>query len=231
MKKDGNQAEVIDLLDRHYDDFYDMAEISRRTGHPVPMDTRGWSQILVSVLTGLRGLERQKGADLEDGSDVKGANTWEAIDTPRFNGVIKAGTKALSSDSLSSLDKMPYLFLVMWDTNSGGQARCRIWCVRTQVDGAFREMCRKWYEARTAGRISSKNFQLHPPRGKDVDLIRNTFGNLHYPLLLCAVRGDRGYEMRSYDPDVMDNGLCHHGDGTAVAKALEQVAGAGEPLI
>jgi hypothetical protein len=85
--------EAIELLNKHYDDFYDMVEVARKTGHPVPMDTRGWSQILVSVLTGLSGLARKKGADLEDGSDVKAANTWEAIDTPRFNGVIKSGTK------------------------------------------------------------------------------------------------------------------------------------------
>ena len=58
----------------------------------MPVDLRGWSQIIVSVLTGIKGIARKKGADLEDGSDVKAANTWEAIDTPRFNGVIKAGT-------------------------------------------------------------------------------------------------------------------------------------------
>lgn len=74
------------------------------------MDTRGWSQIVVSVLTGINGIERKKGADLEDGSDVKGANTWEAIDTPRFNGVIKSGTHANYSDSMAYLDNTPFLF-------------------------------------------------------------------------------------------------------------------------
>ena len=81
----GDRRAVIDLtlglLDHHYHSFYSVVEVARRTGHPVPMDTRGWSQILVSVLTGINGIERKKGADLEDGSDVKGANTWEAIDT------------------------------------------------------------------------------------------------------------------------------------------------------
>jgi len=79
------------------------------------MDTRGWSQVLASILSGIKGLERKKGADLDDGSDVKGANTWKAIDTPRFNGVIKAGTKAATSDKLESLDDMPCLYLVLWD--------------------------------------------------------------------------------------------------------------------
>jgi hypothetical protein len=212
--------EAIDLLDRHYSDFYDMVDVSRKTGHPVPMDTRGWSQILVSVLTGLSGLARKKGADLEDGSDVKAANTWEAIDTPRFNGVIKSGTKSATSDSLSSLDGMPFLFLVMWDQTATKQARCRIWCVRPQEDKEFREMCKAWYEGRINGDISSTNFQLHPPRGRDGNIIRNSYGNLGYPLLFCAVRGEQGYEAKVYDPDVLKSGLCAKGDGSAAAVVL-----------
>jgi hypothetical protein len=201
-------AEVIELLNRHYNDFHAMVDVSRRTGHPVPMDTRGWSQILVSVVTGLSGLARKKGADLEDGSDVKAANTWEAIDTPRFNGVIKAGTKSATSDSLSSLDSMPYLFLVLWDITEGAQARCRIWCVRPQYDKEFRKMCSDWYANRVSGRISSTNFQLHPPRGRDTNEIRNTCGNLNYPLLLCAVRGQGGYGIVSHQPQVLTSGVC-----------------------
>lgn len=216
--------EAIELLNRHYHDFYAMVDVATRTGHPVPMDTRGWSQILVSVLTGLSGLGRKKGADLEDGSDVKAANTWEAIDTPRFNGVIKSGTKSATSDSLSSLDGMPYLFLVMWDQTSDAQARCRIWCVRPASDPEFRAMCGAWYAARSSGDISSTNFQLHPPRGTDVNTIRNTYGNLHYPLLFCAVRGEGGYEIRLYDPDVLESGECTKGDGASVAAVLESDA-------
>jgi hypothetical protein len=204
--------EAINLLNKHYNDFHDLIDIARRTGHPVPMDTRGWSQIIVSVLTGLKGLDRKKGADLEDGSDVKGANTWEAIDTPRFNGVIKAGTKAASSDRLSYLDDVPYLFLVLWDHTDKEQARCRIWCVRSQKDPAFRDMCEAWYEARLSGKISSTNFQLHPPRGLDGNLIKNTYGHLKYPLLLCAVKGDNGYAIRTYDPEVLTSGECQIGD-------------------
>lgn len=213
-------AEVIDLLNLHYDQFYAMVPVSRATGHPVPMDTRGWSQILVSVLTGLSGLARKKGADLEDGSDVKGANTWEAIDTPRFNGVIKAGTKATTSDTLESLDEMPYLFLVMWDQTSLGNARCRIWCVRPQEDEEFRAMCQAWYVARANGSIKSANFQLHPPRGLDANAIRNTFGNLHYPLLFCAIRSEAGYELKEFDPSVLSFGLCMKGHGASAAEVL-----------
>ncbi|MYI47928.1 MAG: MamI family restriction endonuclease [Rhodospirillaceae bacterium] len=104
--------------------------MARKTGHPVPTDTRGWSQIIVSVLTGIKGIDRKKGADLEDGSDVKGANTWEAIDTPRFNGVIKAGTKASYSDNVAYLDTTPFLFFLLWDISRRGSHRCRIWVVR-----------------------------------------------------------------------------------------------------
>lgn len=212
--------ETIKLLDRHYNDFYDMVDVARQTGHPVPMDTRGWSQILVSVLTGLSGLARKKGADLEDGSDVKAANTWEAIDTPRFNGVIKSGTKSATSDSLGSLDGMPYLFLVMWDHTEAKQERCRIWCVRPQEDKEFRDMCKAWYEGRISGEIASTNFQLHPPRGKDGNIIRNSYGNLEYPLLFCAVRGEQGYEARAYDPNVLKAGLCSKGDGSDAVVVL-----------
>lgn len=213
-------AETLSLLNLHHEQFHAMVAAARATGHPVPMDTRGWSQIIVSVLTGLSGLERKKGADLEDGSDVKAANTWEAIDTPRFNGVIKAGTKAVTSDTLASLDGMPYLFLVMWDHTSEKQARCRIWCVRCQEDPEFRSMCEAWYEARANGAIKSTNFQLHPPRGLDANSIRNTFGNLHYPLLFCAIRSDTGYDLMHYDPSVLSSGLCSKGDDADAVEVL-----------
>lgn len=201
-------AEVLKLLNEHYDAFYSVVALARETLHPVPMDTRGWSQILVSVLTGLKGLARKKGADLEDGSDVKGANTWEAIDTPRFNGAIKAGTLSDSSDSIKSLDDQPFLFLVLWDHNNEGKARCRIWVVRTQVDAVFRAMGQKWYDQRKSGVIKSSNFQLHPPRGLDSNEIRNTCGNLNYPLLFCAVRREEGYEILTHDEETLTNGEC-----------------------
>ena len=204
----GRISKTLDLLDQHYEAFFAVAEIATETGHPVPTDTRGWSQIIVSVLTGTKGLARRKGPDLEDGSDVKGANTWEAIDTPRFNGVIKAGTKAQHSDKLEYLDRTPFLFLVLWDVSTRGKHRCRIWVVRPGEDAEFRTMCDHWYAARSRGRIMSTNFQLHPPRGRDSNMIRNTFGNLQYPLLLSAERGDDGFEVQMVDVEAMRSGLC-----------------------
>src|SRR4026208_372513 len=95
-----NRAKVLELLNLHRESFFDAEPLSNETGHPNPSDTKAWSQILISLLTGITGLYRKKGADFSDGSDVKGANTWGAIDTPRFNGVIKAGTKSAKSGKL-----------------------------------------------------------------------------------------------------------------------------------
>lgn len=202
--------QVIELLDLHYDTFSNVVDVARLTGHPVPVDTRAWSQILVSILTGISGLKQKKGADLEEGSDVKGALTWGAIDTPRFNGVIKAGTRASTSGSIESLDSMPYLFLVLWDNApSTGNFRCRIWCVRPQVDQYFRRMCEQWYNKVKTKEIRSTNFQLHPPRGKDSNIIRNSCGNLIYPLLFYAERPQDGkYNVKYYAPETMETGLC-----------------------
>lgn len=209
-KKQDNVRAVLELLDLHYDAFWEVAPFATETGHPVPMDTRGWSQVIVSVLTGTRGLERKKGADLADGSDVKAANTWEAIDTPRFNGVIKAGTKAEAAGTMASLDLMPHLYLVLWDTTTRSSARCRIWVVRPRDDAVFRAMCAKWYANRLRGAITSTNFQLHPPRGLDSDVIRNTCGNLVYPMLFCAERseGSTHYQLITYDAKAPAVGKC-----------------------
>ena len=212
MKKmiaDSNIASVLNLLDLHYDSFFSVAPYAEETGHPVPMDTRSWSQILVSKLSGVKGLGRRKGPDLVDGSDVKGANTWKAIDTPRFNGVIKAGTLSSVSGRLESLDAMPHLYLVLWDETDRDTARCRIWVVRPQHDPLFRAVCEEWYSRRASGEIKSNNFQLHPPRGQDTDTIRNSCGTLSYPLYFSAERSDKsGYELLSHNPQARDSGVC-----------------------
>ena len=202
--------EAMDLLDLHYDAFFGIADIAEKTGHPVPMDTRGWSQILVSLIVGIRGVDRQKGPDLADGSDVKAANTWNAIDTPRFNGVLKAGTKALTSDEIASLDTMPHLYFVLWDNAPNKDARCRVWAVRTQKDEPFRDMAERWYEKKRNGVIRSDNFQLNPPRGQDGDVFRNTCGNLSYPKLFDATRSssDESYKLHTYAVDVLSTGVC-----------------------
>lgn len=208
-----SQAERIQkalaLLDLHYGAFHAVVPAAVETGHPVPMDTRGWSQIIVSTLCEVRGIERKKGADLDDGSDVKGANTWYAIDTPRFNGCIKAGTKATTAGNMSCLDEMPFLYFVLWDETKHGTARCRIWVVRPHEDPSFRTMCQRWYELRDAGEIVSNNFQLHPPRGLDSNIIRNTCGNLEYPLWFSAERTpSEPYQCLEFDENARLSGVC-----------------------
>lgn len=208
-KQTHNIREALDLLNIQYMSFVDVRKYAEKYGHPNPSDTRAWSQIIISALTGIKGIKRKKGSDFDDGSDVKGANTWGAIDTPRFNGCIKAGTKSSISGKMESLDKMPYLFFVLWDYEpTTKRERCRIWVVRPQKDSVFRAICEHWYCNRSSGKIVSNNFQLHPPRHKNSDIIRNTCGNLKYPLLFSAVRGKDGFEVRHYEASVMIRGQC-----------------------
>jgi hypothetical protein len=158
-------------------------------------------------------LAREKGADLSDGSDVKAANTWGAIDTPRFNGVIKAGTKSAKAGKLEYLDDVPFLFFVLWDNEpQNNRERCRIWVVRPQSDRLFRGICRLWYKQRDAQKIISDNFQLHPPRGKNSNVFRNTCGNLNYPLFLCAEWLDDKYTLVHYDPQALKTCECSKTD-------------------
>lgn len=200
--------EALTLLDIHYKSFIDVKDYAEKYGHPHPCDTRAWSQIIVSSLTGIKGIKRKKGSDFDDGSDVKGANTWGAIDTPRFNGCLKAGTKSSIAGKMQSLDGMPYLFFVLWDYEPPAEKeRCRVWVVRPQKDKVFRAMCRLWYKKRESGDIVSNNFQLHPPRHKNSNIIRNTSGNLEYPLLFSAVR-QGSFSEQVYQPDVLQNGEC-----------------------
>lgn len=206
-----NIEKSIAFLNLHYSAFFEAKPFADETQHPNPSDTRGWSQILVSILYGKKGLARQKGADIEDGSDVKGASTWDAIDTPRFNGVIKAGTKSKSSGKLEYLDDLPKLFFVLWDNEPiNKRERCRIWVVRPPNDPIFREMCAKWYTQRDEGKITSNNFQLHPPRKLNTNVFRNTCGNLNYPLLFSAERIGDTYVKTHYDIDVLENGICSY---------------------
>lgn len=201
--------ETLKMLNIHYEAYAKIKPHADKYKHPHPTDTRGWSQILVSALTGIKGYERKKGPDLEDGSDVKAANCWDAIDTPRFNGCIKAGTQASTAGSLNSLDSMPYLFFVMWDTSAEtSKKRCRIWVVRTKDDKEFREIASSWYEQRKQGKIKSNNFQLHPPRNQDHDVFRNNCGHLKYPLLFAARLDNGQFSCTHYDETILLKGAC-----------------------
>ena len=119
--------DIIELLNIHKESFDKSLKFAKATGQPTPQDTAKWSQIFVSLLFDIKGLNRKKGADLSDGSDVKGACIWDAIDTPRFNGVVPAG-RILKKYS-SSQDIYNKIFFVMWDHNMEKRERCRVWVV------------------------------------------------------------------------------------------------------
>lgn len=204
---------VLDVLNTHHIHFFEGLEYAENTAQPVPEDSRAWSQILISTLTGIPGLARQKGPDLRDGSDVKSANAWCSIDTVRFNGVIKAGTHSHLAGSMAYLDQMPFLFFVMWDYNPHTRGeRVRVWVVRPQYDVLFRRMAQRWYDQLSRGLIRSTNFQLHPPVNENNDVFTNNCGNLSYPLLLEAEWNGRQYEIVSYDPNVLEHGQCVSAD-------------------
>ena len=211
-KQSEQLPEVLELLKRHRQSFQVATPFAGKTGHPVPSDTRAWSQILVSLLTGIMGISRKKGADLEDGSDVKAANVWSAIDTPRFNNCVKSGRKG-EKGSIACLDDMPFLFFVLWDQEPDHKRdRCRVWVVRPAQDKVFRAVCAKWYEQRDKGIIQSDNFQLHPPRNINSDVFTNTCGNLRYPLLFRADWVGEEYKVIAYDPEVLTTGTCKPAD-------------------
>lgn len=205
-------ANALEVLEAHYQAFSAAKRFADATGHTVPSDTKSWSEILVSTLTGLPGRARKKGSDLDDGSDVKAANVWSAIDTPRFNGAIPAGRTSDTAQKpadLRAFDDMPYIFFALWDEMGEERVpRCRIWVVRAQEDTVFRYMCASWYDARKSGEIISTNFQLHPPRNRDDNVIRNSYGNLEYPLYFAATRKKGKYTVDLFSPDALKTGEC-----------------------
>ena len=209
MPQQTRTKETLNLLQIHYEAYAKIKPYADKYKHPHPTDTRGWSQLLVSALTGIKGYARKKGPDLEDGSDVKAANCWDAIDTPRFNGCIKAGTHSATANSLGSLNLLPYLFFVMWDTSEvTKQKRCRIWVVRPRYDTEFRRIAQSWYDQHASGKIISDNFQLHPPRNLNRNVFRNNCGHLEYPLLFEARLVNNTFTLTHYNKSILISGAC-----------------------
>jgi len=206
--------DVLKILNDHIKCFLTGKPSAKKYLQPEgTQNTANWSQILVSALVRITGRGGEKGTDLIDGSDVKGANWWGAIDTPRLNGFLKAGTKSSVSGNMKSIDQQPFLFLVNWDYTRTDDQRCRIWVLRSG-DKGFREFAKHWY-SRT---WKSNNCQMHPPRdvrngkhkGKwlDKNVIRGNGYLLEIPLLLCAIydKKKKTYSFTHYDPTTLKSG-------------------------
>ena len=199
-------TDIIELLNIHKEAFDKSLKFAKATGQPTPQDTAKWSQIFVSLLCDIKGLNRKKGPDLVDGSDVKGACVWDAIDTPRFNGVVPAGR--ILTKYNNSADIYNKIFFVMWDYNLEKKERCRVWAVNLKKDKVFNKMVDKWYKQREEGIIKSNNFQLHPPRNKDSNVIRNKCGNLVYPLIFEGIFENNTYIITKKNLDLVDSQTC-----------------------
>ena len=78
-------------------------------------------------------------------------------------------------------------------------------------------MCSQWYDQRRKGAIISNNFQLHPPRNIDSNVFTNNCGDLQYPLLLSAERGESGFVILIYDAQALRTGACTPATGGSAA--------------
>jgi hypothetical protein len=58
------------------------------------------------------------------------------------------------------------------------------------------------------GKIVSNNFQLLPPRNLDTKVIRNTSGNLEYPLYFSAEMIDGRFNLTTFAPEARTKLVC-----------------------
>jgi hypothetical protein len=154
------------------------------TGQSAQVDSGYIAQHLVSLVTGIPGHERRrgKGLDLADKSEVKTANNVDGVDKQRWN------IQFTSEETMDGLLKHPFIFMVLFDfvvrdSEPTGELRARIWGITPSTDTAFREAFGRW---RTNDR-KSRNYQLHPPIGRDDDIVTNDSGNLRMPKMFEAI--------------------------------------------
>ncbi|HPG07929.1 MAG TPA: MamI family restriction endonuclease [Saprospiraceae bacterium] len=148
------------------------------------------SQHLVSILSGIKGNnQRGKGADLEDGSEVKSASFIDAIDKPRWN---KVNCGAVTTKQIyQKFNTIPFMFFVLLDTTvqGGDKLRCRVWCVRPMEDDKFMYILTSWSndnDDKILKKMQVKtNLQLHPPSWEKAEsnITSNSISNLKLPLI------------------------------------------------
>jgi hypothetical protein len=148
------------------------------TGQSAQVDSGYIAQHLVSLVSGISGVERRgKGLDLRDGGEVKTANAVDAVDKGRWN------LQFVSEETMDALLEHSRIWFVLFDVLSDERIRARIWTVDPRADEGFREAFTTWRGF--AGR-KSRNFQLHPPIGTDDDVATNLSGNLRLPKIFEA---------------------------------------------
>ena len=170
------------------------------TGQSAQIDSGYLGQHLVSLISGRPGRgrgSRGKGADLADGSEIKIASTLGGVDTPRWNN--KLNTPVAVTTYLEN----PAIYFGLFDTLEKGAdfpVRVRVWIVEPRTDEVFRNTVTTW-----AAKLSSGNFQLHPPCWSNSDVARNQSGNVALPLAFRAVQldieGVDYLEVEHWDPN------------------------------
>lgn len=190
LSLDERRARAVELIQEL---FLDASEKLRKwadvTGQSAQVDAGYIAQHLVSLLTGIPGIRRRgKGLDLVDDSEVKTANSVDGIDKPRWN------LQFIREDTMSALLEHPYIFLVLFDHNRTGQFRVRVWAIVPAKDEGFQRAFATWRESERL----SRNYQLHPPVGRDDDIATNESGNLRLPLMFEALQIDGVLQVTKY---------------------------------
>jgi len=148
------------------------------------LDSGYLGQHLVSLISGVPGRgagSRGKGLDLIDNSEIKVASTPGAINTPRWN-----HTSFGKRKNVDAYLARRHIYFVLLDTPERRKEfplRIRVWRVAPQTDALFADLVERW-----AGKKSSGNFQLQPPRWKAGSIAKNKCGDLVLPLIFEAVQ-------------------------------------------
>jgi MamI restriction endonuclease len=186
-----DQQEQRALLEELIADFFVgqrqvLLKWSALTGQSAQIDTGYIAQHMASVTLAEPGQGfKGKGVDLADGSEVKSAALLSGVDRPRWNhnmGTL-ASDRQRAARSIAPMWQgyleAPRVFYVLFDRfpTEPAKLRVRAWCVQPRVDAGWRDLFNRYVEQRTA---SQYNLQLHPPIGRDDDLVVNTLGNLDF---------------------------------------------------
>lgn len=153
------------------------------TGQSAQIDSGYLGQHLVSLVSGKAGRgpgSRGKGADLDDGSEIKIASTLGGVDKPRWN------NKLNTSGAVATYLRNPAIYFGLFDTLDKGEdypVRVRVWIIEPPTDAEFCNVVQAWASKQTSG-----NFQLHPPCWSVSNIATNESGNLGLPLAFQAIQ-------------------------------------------